>query len=71
MGVLKVSYSDVFGIRYERDDPESVVVGDTVVTGDNASPTFTVVAINDGKVWLRSRDGGVDAIVPLSRCRKV
>jgi hypothetical protein len=68
--MVKVSYSDLFGIRHERDHDEEIHVGDQVRTGANANPKFTVMALHDGKAWLRSLDNGSDGVVALNRCRK-
>lgn len=69
--MTQVSYSDVFQIRHERDDHEDIAVGDTVRTGPNAFPQYSVIAINGDKAWVRNTLTGVDGVTPLNRCRKI
>ena len=68
--MVKVSYSDVYGIRHEREHDEPLQVGDRVRTGPNASPQFEVIAVDGEKVWLRNLDNGTDGVVPVNRCRR-
>lgn len=66
-----ISYSDVFEINHEADEAEAVVVGDVVRAGPNLFPHFTVVAVNGDTAWVRNVQSGVNALVPLARCRRV
>jgi len=66
-----VSYSDLFGIRHEREQDESIEAGDVVRTGPNARPQFQVLAIRDDRVWVRNIDTFADGIVDVNRCRLV
>ena len=66
-----VSYSDLFGIRHERELEEPIEAGDVVRTGPNAKPHFRVLAVNDGRVWVRNVDTSADGIVDMNRCRVV
>jgi hypothetical protein len=68
--MVKVSYSNLYGIRHEREADEPIEVGDRVRTGPNASPQFEVIAVDGDKAWLRNIDNGVDGVVPINRCRK-
>lgn len=49
-------------------DPEPVKVGDTVKTGPNDYPRFKVIAIDEGRAWLRNVISGDDAVVSLQEC---
>jgi len=69
--MVQVSYSDLYGIRHERDYEEHIAEGDTVSSGGNSGPYFTVMAVNAGRAWLRNVQSGMDGVVDLSRCRKV
>jgi hypothetical protein len=69
--MLKVSYSEVFGIRYERESDQAINAGDVVCTGPNQRPQFSVLAVAGDKAWVRNVDNGADGIVELNRCRKV
>lgn len=69
--MLKVSYSDIFGIRYEREGEEVIHPGDVVRTGESQRPQYAVLAVSDGKAWVRNVDSGADGIVEVNRCRKV
>ncbi len=67
---MRVSYSDLFGIRHEREHEEDIAVGDEVTTGSSKYPRFEVVAVHGDKAWLRERQGRADSVVPLALCRK-
>ena len=69
--MLKVSYSDVFGIRYEQESEGVIEPGDLVRTGPNPKPQFSVLAVAGDKAWVRNVDNGSDGIVELTRCRKI
>ena len=69
--MLKVSFSDIFGIRYERGGEEVIQPGDVVRTGENQRPQYAVLAVAGDKAWVRNVDSGMDGIVELNRCRKV
>ena len=66
-----VSYSDLFGIRHERDHDEPIEAGDLVRTGPNARPHFQVLAVKDNRAWVRNVDTAADGIVDVNRCRLV
>ena len=65
------SYSDVFGISHDREDPEEIQVGDLVRTGPNQCPQFSVIAVSGDKAWLRNVATGADGLALISRCRKI
>jgi hypothetical protein len=58
---------------YEPDLTETeldpIGVGDIVVTGASVWPRYQVVAVADGRVWLRDVQTQMDAIVGEDRCR--
>jgi hypothetical protein len=66
-----LSYSDVFGIAFEREYEEDILAGDRVRMGENFHPHFEVLAVRGGKAWVRNLQTGADHIAPLSRCRKL
>jgi len=65
------SYSDVFGIRHERDYDEDIAVGDLVRTGDNLYPHFEVLAVHGDKAWVRNTANGGDHLALVARCRRI
>jgi hypothetical protein len=65
------SYSDVFAISHNRGYDEDIQAGDLVSTGPNLFPRFLIVAVSDGKAWVRNVQGGLDSITDLDRCRRV
>lgn len=65
------SYSNVFSITHEREYDEHIEAGDTVRTGPNLYPHFTVIAVNGDKAWVRNVLTGVDSLAHLNRCRKI
>ncbi len=69
--MLKVSYSDIFGLAHEGGCGEGVGQGDLVKTGSNSGPYFRVLAVHAHQAWLRNVETGTDGIVDLSRCRRV
>lgn len=71
MPMSPTSYSDIFSIDHDREVEEEIHAGDLVRTGPNLFPHYTVIAVNGEKVWLRNIQTGVDALTPLSRCRKI
>lgn len=71
MSASMPSYSDVFAICLDREYDEDVQVGHLVRTGPNLHPHFEVIAIHGDKAWVRNITTGVDALTPLSRCRRL
>ena len=69
--MLKVSYSDLFGIRYDKAADHTINPGDIVRTGQNQRPQFSVLAVSGDKAWVRNVDTGLDGIVDLDRCHRV
>lgn len=65
-----ISYSDVFELDHE-DGGEAIAVGDVIRAGPNLYPHFHVVAVNGDMAWVRNVQSGLNALMPLSRCRKV
>ena len=54
------------------DDYSPVVrVGDVVRTGDHAYPCYRVIAMSDGRAWVRDIQDGTDYVVSLARCRRI
>jgi hypothetical protein len=68
--MAQVSYADVFGINLHAGEGE-IHVGDVVRTSNNNKPHYQVLAVQSGKAWLRNLDNAMDAIVELTRCRRV
>jgi len=66
-----ISYLDVFEIDHDQTEAEEIGIGDVVRMGANLAPEYKVVAISDGKAWVRNVQSGQDALAPLTRCRKV
>jgi hypothetical protein len=65
------SYSDVFSINHDCDQPEDIRVGDMVRTGPNLFPHFEVIAVHGDKAWVRNVQDGADHLALLSRCRRI
>lgn len=63
------SYADLFGIVVVEDG--NVAVGDVVITGNNDYPRYEVLALHDGRAWVRSTDHDWDAVVDQVRLRKL
>lgn len=42
--------------------------GDLCHHGSNALPLYRVIWIDDGRVWLRDVNNGMDSVVHLDRC---
>ena len=49
----------------------SVMVGDLIRTSANLYPHYEVIAVADGRAWIRDVQRGTDHIVPIDRCRKI
>jgi hypothetical protein len=65
-----MSYASLYGIALDRDHHADFIVGDLVQTSANSHPRFTILAIDNGRAWLRDFDQPwKDGIVPLERCR--
>ena len=66
------SYADVFGVTRESSpEGELVAPGDVVRTGPNRHPRYRVIAVNEGKAWIRGLARGRDFVVPVGRLRRV
>ena len=46
-------------------------VGDVVRTGDNLYPYFKVIAIFDGKAWVRDVQYAADHVLPIAELHKI
>lgn len=66
-----ISYADVFHLEEQIDGPDVFQVGDLVRTGPNLFPHFLVIAISGETVWVRNVQSGLDALLPMRRCRKL
>lgn len=66
-----MSYADVFQLDLDRAYDEDIRPGDTVQTGQNRFPRFSVIAVDGDKVWVRDLQSGADDIAPLARVRKI
>jgi hypothetical protein len=66
-----ISYSDVFEIEHNHPEPQPIAVGDRVRTGPNLFPHFEVIALSGETAWVRNVASGLDALLPVKRCRKV
>ena len=69
--MVQVSYSDLYSIVHEREYDEHIEAGDTVRTGPNFHPHYTVIAVHGDKAWVRNVQDGRDGVTPLNRCRKI
>ena len=69
--MVKVSYSDLFGISHVREQHEDIAEGDLVRTGPNQFPRYRVIAVDGERVWVRNVDNGLDGVTDLDRCRRV
>ncbi|MDZ4690237.1 hypothetical protein [Terricaulis sp.] len=65
-----ISYVDVFELEHEPAG-ETIQVGDRVRTGPNLFPHFDVIAVSGETAWVRNINSGLDALLPINRCRKV
>lgn len=54
----------------ERSQQE-LGAGDLCHHGSNLLPTYRVIWIDDGKVWLRDVNSGKDAVVDTAQCHKL
>lgn len=45
--------------------------GDLCLTGANASPKFRVIAVDEGRVWVRDVETGADAVIAADRCKRI
>jgi len=66
-----ISYRDVFEIEHDQCSSDELQVGDVVQTGANLFPRFEVVAVSGETAWVRNISNRQDALLPVSRCRKV
>ena len=48
-------------------DRDVVQVGDRVCTEAGGLPTYRVLALADGRAWLRDEDNDSDHVMPLTR----
>jgi hypothetical protein len=69
--MIKVSYSDLFGINHVREQDEEIAEGDLVRTGPSQFPRYRVIAVNGERVWVRNADNGLDGVTDLNRCRRI
>lgn len=69
--MVQVSYSDVFALKLEREHEEVIQAGDTVRTGPNLFPYYSVIAVHGDKAWLRNVQNGQDAVTNLNRCSRI
>ena len=69
--MVRVSYSDLFGINHVREGHEEIAEGDLVRTGPNQFPRYQVIAVDGDRVWVRNVDNRQDGVTDLNRCRKV
>jgi hypothetical protein len=49
--------------------PSSVKVGDLVSAEAGGLPTYRVLALQDGRAWLRDEEHSADMISPVGRFR--
>jgi hypothetical protein len=66
-----ISYSDVFELEHDVGDGGAIAVGDIVRAGPNLSPKLQVIALHSDMAWVRNMQSGLNALMPLARCRKV
>ena len=50
---------------------EALQVGDVCVTGENSRPRFRVIALVEGRAWVRDVETAQDSVVLASHCRPV
>jgi hypothetical protein len=48
-----------------------VSVGDVIRTGENFHPHYQVIAMSEGRAWIRDTQHGTDHIVPVDQCRRI
>ena len=46
-------------------------VGDIVRTGENRHPHYEIIAVRDGKAWIRNTQYGDDHVVPIAKIRRI
>lgn len=68
---MSVSYSDVFELDHDIAAAEEIAIGDVVRAGANLFPHFHVIAVHGDMVWVRNVQSGLNALMPLGRCRRV
>ena len=56
-------------ILLDTDFPGAVRVGDLVSAEAGGLPTYRVLALKDGRAWLRDEEHSADMISPLGRFR--
>jgi hypothetical protein len=54
-------------ILLESGEPAAIQVGDVVSAEAGGLPTYRVMAIEDGRAWLKDETRGLDCISPVSR----
>ncbi len=58
---------DIDWVYLDYADRRGVQVGDTVCTDAGGMPTYRVLAITDGRAWLRDERDESDHLMPLTR----
>lgn len=54
-------------ILLDTGEASAIAVGDLVSADAGGLPTYRVMAIEDGRAWLRDEARGLDCISPVSR----
>ncbi len=58
---------DVQWVYLDDADRRVVQVGDRVCSDAGGLPTYQVLALTDGRAWLRDERSGADHLMPLTR----
>jgi hypothetical protein len=66
-----ISYSDLYESADLGGLAEVLEAGDIVRTGANLFPHYEVIAVRDGKAWVRNLQSGEDGLAEVARCRKI
>ena len=65
------SYLDAFDVSHDAAGGGAIHAGDVVRTGANLYPHYQVIAVSGETAWLRNVQTNADALIPLSRCRRI
>ena len=60
------SARDIDWVYLDYEDREVVQVGDRVCVDAGGLPTYVVLALADGRAWLREERTGADHLMPLT-----
>jgi hypothetical protein len=49
----------------------SLRIGEIVRTGENRYPLYEIIAVRDGRAWIRNVQHGDDHVVPIAKIHRV